>query len=66
MVQRLRRIVSAPARLWRYLAVPPGGTFQQRYDALEPAEKERERWQSMRRNGLFLTFVNIRPPKRKP
>jgi hypothetical protein len=62
---RLARNATAPARLWRYLVVPPGGTCRERYDAMPPAEKERERWQSMRRNGL-LAFVNLKAPKREP
>lgn len=65
-MHRMRRILSAPARLWRYLAIPPGGTYGQRYNAMAPAEKEQERWQSLCRNGLFLTFVNLKPQKRKP
>jgi hypothetical protein len=65
-VKRLRRLLSAPARLWRYLVTPRGGTYEQRYNAMPPAEQEQERWRSVRRNGLFLTFVNMKPPKRKP
>jgi hypothetical protein len=38
-----------------------GGSYPQRYDAMPPAEKEAERWQSLKRNGLFLTFVNVKP-----
>jgi hypothetical protein len=63
-MRRLRRILSTPARLWRYLVVPPGGTYEQRYNAMTAAEQEQQRWQSPRRNGFFLTFINRRAPNR--
>jgi hypothetical protein len=40
-------------------------SYREKYDAMSPVEKEAARWQSMKRNGLFLTFVNLKPSKRR-
>jgi hypothetical protein len=63
----LLRALTAPARAWRYLTKASGGDFEARYEAMTPAEKEAYKWQSMRRNGLFLTFAKLdrKPQKRE-
>jgi len=64
MPTSLIRALTAPARLFRYLTQPPAGGYQARYDAMSPEHKEQERRRSMKRNGLFLAFANLkRPPK---
>ncbi len=65
------RLVTGPARFWRYLTKPIGGTYRERYEAMSPAEKEQARWRSMKLNGFFLAFADLkrRPgprPKRRP
>jgi hypothetical protein len=65
-MRRLRRVLSAPIRFWRYIAAHPGGSYEQRFNAMTPAEQEQERARSLKRSGLFLAFVNMRPSKRKP
>jgi hypothetical protein len=63
----LLRIISAPVRFWRYLIRPPNDDARKRFEAMTPQEKEQRRWQSVRRQGLFLTFVDMKPrgkPKR--
>ena len=62
---RERLAKSAPARFWRYLAYPPGAAFRERYEAMSENEKARERWRSMKRNGWFLAFVDMKPRRGK-
>jgi hypothetical protein len=64
-MHRLRRLVTAPARLWRYLAVPPGGAYRERYEAMSDDEKAERQARSARRNGFVFAFVPLKPPKRK-
>jgi hypothetical protein len=64
IASRLIRALKAPARAWRYLTRPPAGGYHARYEAMSPEQKEQARWQSTKRNGLFLAFVNLkRAPK---
>jgi hypothetical protein len=49
-------------RFWRYLVRPPNDDARERFEAMTPEEKEQRRWQSVRRQGLFLTFVDMKPP----
>jgi hypothetical protein len=51
---------SGPARLFRYLTYPPGGTFSERYEAMSEQEKAQERRRSAKRNGFFLAFVDMK------
>ncbi|HST32054.1 MAG TPA: hypothetical protein VLJ80_00915 [Solirubrobacteraceae bacterium] len=55
----------SPAQLWRYLLAASGGSYRERYARMSPAEKEVERWRSMKRNGLFLAFVDMKTKRRK-
>jgi hypothetical protein len=61
---RFRRILSAPIRFFRYLD-RPGRELKAQREAMTSAEKEAWRIDSLKRNGLFLAFVNKKPPKRK-
>jgi hypothetical protein len=63
-MRRLRRIFSAPIRFFQYLD-RPGQELKARHEAMTPAEKEAWRADSLKRNGLFLAFVNLKAPKRR-
>jgi hypothetical protein len=49
----------------RYLAYPPGGTYRERYAAMSEAQKAQARWRSMKLNGFFLTFADMKPKRGK-
>ncbi len=57
----IRRIISAPVRFFRYID-EPGRKAKAQIDAKSPAEKEAWRANSLKRNGLFLAFVNLKRP----
>jgi hypothetical protein len=60
----IRELISAPARLVRYL-VQPSLDAQARFDALSEDEKAESRYQSMRLNGVFQLFPSPFGPGRK-
>jgi hypothetical protein len=59
------KLVTAPARFVRYLAGTSEGGYRERYRAMSPAEKEAARWQSIKRNGFFLTFADMKRTRPK-
>jgi hypothetical protein len=59
-----RGILGAPARLWRCL-LAPGKSYRERYAAMSDEEKAQERWRSMKRNGVFLTFADLKERRGK-
>jgi hypothetical protein len=59
------KLLAATTRLARYLAGGPGGSYRERYRAMSPAKKEAARWQSIRRNGFFLTFADMKRTRPK-
>lgn len=58
---RARMTESAPGHLLRYLTRPLGGTFRERYEAMPDEQKAQERWRSVKRNGFFLAFADLKP-----
>lgn len=61
---QLKQAAAAPIRFFRYLN-RPGEEFQARFQAMSAAEKEQMRERSWRRNGWFLSFVDMKPPAKK-
>ena len=57
----IRRIINAPLRFFRYLTEPSAALKVQR-EKMSADEREQRRIDSLKRNGLFLAFVNFRPP----
>lgn len=56
------QIISAPLRLFRYVTRPSAALKAQRE---KMSTDEREQWQidSLKRNGLFLAFANLKRPE---
>jgi len=52
---RLLRILSAPARFFRYIN-QPGVEARQRYEALSDDEKAERRYQYLKRSGAYAIF----------
>jgi hypothetical protein len=56
---------SRPVRLWRYLTQPSGASYRERYEAMSEEQKAQERWRSMKLNGVFLAFADMKPRRGK-
>jgi hypothetical protein len=60
----VRSIISAPLRFYRYIN-EPGLKAKAQREAMSPAEREQWRIDSLRRNGFFGMFANLKPPKNR-
>jgi hypothetical protein len=58
----IRRIINAPLRFFRYIN-EPGLKAKAQRERMSPAEREQWRIDSLKRNGLFLAFVNLKRSK---